>query len=583
MYPIRFQISKFEKQIPNLWDVVAFIIIFGIIVALAWGASQMTLPYKVGQPLEISLSPSMLPEYAIRTVLRMFIALGFSLLFTLTVAPLAAKSRQAEKLIIPMIDILQSIPILGMLSITIVGFIALFPNKILGPECAAIFAIFTSQVWNMVLSFYQSLKTVPSEYYQTARVFHLSPWQTFIRIELPNAIPSLLWNTMLSMSAGWFFVVASEAIAVSNQNIMLPGIGSYISKAIIDENLLAIFYAICTMLVVILIYDQLLFRPLLVWTGRYKPLSEEELSSQQSWFYELLTKTRLLKKLKLGFQSAYDLLISLCKSLCKSNQNRTTPSWFQLNEQAFSKFITPLWNIFLIIAAAASLFMLWQYITKEVSRSEIGKVFYFGAITAIKVFVLIILTTLIWFPVGVWIGQRPRVTQFFQPLIQFIAAFPANLFYPIVFLLIVHFKLNVDVWTAPLMILGTQWYILFNVIAGAANIPKELYFATQNFGVKRSLLWKRLIIPAIFPYYITGALTAAGGSWNASIVSEVLQWGDQKLIATGLGSYIAQNTADGDFPRIALGIGVMSIYVILFNRLLWDRLYKLATNRFTLD
>jgi NitT/TauT family transport system permease protein len=577
--------QRAPKQIPNLWDLSAFIIIFGVFAALAWAASQMLTPYNIGQPLEISLAPSALPNYALRTVLRMFIALFLSLMVTLTVAPLAAKNRQAEKLIIPLIDIFQSIPILGMLSLTVVAFISLFPNSLLGPECAAIFAIFTSQVWNMILSFYQSIKTIPKDYYDAATMFHLSTWQRFWRIECPHAIPSLLWNTMLSMSAGWFFVVASEAISVSNQHILLPGIGSYISKAIIESNMLAICYAILTMFIVILIYDQLLFRPLLVWAERFKTTTVEDEIVSTSWFHDLLTRTYLLKRFKIIFQRLYDLSLIFNrmvdqKHLFKSFSNPLlTPYW----RNRLAQYLNRLWNSILFIGTLTVGFFLWHYLAAKLGFAEIQKVFFLGGITGLKVAFLIILASLVWIPIGVKIGLNPRITQRIQPLIQFLAAFPVNLVYPVVVLLVLKFNLNVEIWTMPLIILGTQWYILFNVIAGASSIPKDLQLVAQNFGVKNWLLWKRLMLPAIFPFYITGAITAAGGAWNASIVAEVLQWGNQKLVATGLGSYIAEHTSTGDFPRIVLGIGVMCTYVILINRLIWNKLYQFATTRFALE
>lgn len=568
------------KNTPNLWDLSAIIIILGIFAALSWGASQMLTPYSIGQPLTISLQPSALPGYAVRTILRMFIALFISLIVTLTIAPLAAKNRQAEKVIIPLIDILQSIPILGMLSITVVTFIHLFPNRLLGPECAAIFAIFTSQVWNMILSFYQSIKTIPRDYQDAASIFHFSSWQRFWRIEVPHAIPSLLWNTMLSLSAGWFFVVASEAISVSNQSILLPGIGSYIFEAIVHSDIIAIFYAIITMFIVILIYDQLLFRPLIVWAERFKNTTAEDALLSTSWFYDVLTHTRLLKRCKLLVEKIYDLSLTL-----KPIPDNT--HFFNIINNVWQKrsllMLTYAWNVLLVSGIFLSVFFLWNYINTEVTLTEIQKVFYLGSITGLKVAILIILASIIWIPIGVWIGLNARACQIAQPLIQFLAAFPVNLVYPMVVILIFKFNLNVELWTMPLIILGTQWYILFNVIAGASNIPKELQLVAKNFEVKGWLLWKRLILPAIFPFYLTGAITAAGGAWNASIVAEVLQWGNQKVVAIGLGSYIAEHTTSGDFPRIALGIGVMCTYIILINRLLWQKLYYLAITRFSLE
>lgn len=561
---------------PNLWDAIALVIILGILAVLGYAANQIQVPYQMGHPVEISLSPAKLPGYAANTVLRMIMALCFSLLFTFIVAPLAAKSKQAEKLLIPLIDVLQSVPILGVLSITVVAFIQFFPNSYLGPECAAIFAIFTSQVWNMTLSFYQSLRTIPKEYLETAAVFHLTTWQKFWRIEVPYGIPGLLWNTMVSVSAGWFFVVASEAISVSNQNIMLPGIGSYISVAIANADLTAIFYAIFTMLIVILLYDQLLFRPLLTWSNRFIAKDIEDIQPDQAWLYALLAKTRTLKVIHNAGNVVTDFLLN-------SPYLRLPIKEPLVIKPNVSRLVNWSWNAILLVSLIYFAFYLWLFITNTISFSEVQHVFYLGTITAIKVTVLIILASLLWVPIGIWIGLHPKTSRFIQPITQFMAAFPVNLVYPLAITGILYFHLNVQIWSTPLMILGTQWYILFNVIAGASAIPKDLRYLTKNFGVKRLLWWKRLALPAIFPYYVTGAMTAAGGCWNASIVADVLQWGNHKLVATGLGSYISQYTTIGDFPRIALGIGVMCFYVLVINRLVWRQLYNFAASRFVLE
>lgn len=524
--------------------------------------------------------PSALPGYAANTVLRMFIALFCSLLFTLIVAPIAAKYHQAEKLLIPVIDILQSIPILGMLSITVVGFIRLFPNSLLGPECAAIFAIFTSQVWNMTLSFYQSLRTTPKEFYETSAMFHLSFWQQFWRIEVPFAIPGLLWNTMISMSAGWFFVVAAEAISVANQNIMLPGIGSYISVAISQANLTAIFYAILAMFIVILLYDQLLFRPLLTWAERFNMTEiEDSLDAPRSWVYSLLTKTRWLQYINDALDVAREFILNPPRPDFVAGLKLSLPAARPL----YTQIAIWMWNILLIAGVLSAVFFLWSFITNTISFDEIAQVLYLGAITAAKVAILVILASVIWIPIGVWVGLRPSARQVVQPITQFLAAFPVNLIYPIAVTGILYFHLNLEIWTMPLMILGTQWYILFNVIAGATAIPKDLRLVAKNFGVSRWLWWKRLALPAIFPYYVTGSMTAAAGCWNASIVAEVLEWGDHKLIATGLGSYISRYTTVGDFPRIALGIAVMCFFVLLINHLVWRKLYNFSAERFVME
>lgn len=563
----------------NAWDIVALLSITAIFFGLAWGAKQMAAPYQLGEILPISLDPHYLPRYALLTVLRMFIALFFSLLFTFTVGTLAAKSKRAEQWIIPSIDILQSVPVLSFLSVTIVGFIHLFPGSLLGPECACIFAIFTAQVWNMVFGFYQSLKMIPRDLQDAAEVLQLSAWQKFWRIEVPCTLSSLLWNIMMSISASWFFVVLSEAISVSNQSIRLPGIGSYIAVAIENSNKIAVIYAIATMLIVILLYDQLLFRPLMKWSERFRMEFTSD-TAYSSWLFNLLKKTRLLKYIGYFFTLLVDQFVNMrffirlhqLRPVLQSKSNSRFPLWTSI----FGKILT-------VSIIGLSSFVIIHFFWKIFSFSEIVHVFYLGSLTSLRIIILIFLCSLIWIPVGVWIGVRPRWTSLAQPVIQFCAAFPANLIYPIVVITIVAFKLNVNVWLSPLLILGTQWYILFNVIAGASQIPQDLWLAAENFNVRGFQWWRRLAFPAIFPYYITGAITAAGGAWNASIVAECVSWGHTTLKATGLGTYIQQYTHTGDFTRVALGTTVMCLFVLAFSCFFWRPLYRLALNRFQMD
>lgn len=563
---------------PNPWDILAFLLVFAIVILFAHNAKQMATPYELGQVIPISLDPRVLPLYAGRTVVRMLIALVFSFLFTFTFATWAAKSQRAEKIIIPMIDILQSVPILGFLSVTIASFIALFPGSLLGPECAAVFAIFTSQAWNMALGFYQTVRSVPAEVNEAARMFHLSAWQRFWRIDVPFSMPGLLWNTMASMSAGWFFVVASEAINVSNQNIYLPGIGSYIAVAINSANIHAICYAVLTMFVVIVIYDQLLFRPLVAWSERFKAEYITSDKVAQSWVIDLFSRTRFFRYLGNVIARFYDAFVNM--RLFNRKQEVTLVVRHPLLSDRWLGFF---WDAGYFVMGAMTVVFLCRYIVHHFSFSEVGRVLLLGMITLARVFIMIILASLIWVPIGVWVGMHARAANIVQPMAQLLAAFPANLFYPFIFIFIVHYHLSPNIWLTPLMILGAQWYILFNVIAGASTLPKDLLQVVDNLGVFGWLRWTRLLLPAIFPYYITGAITAAGGAWNASIVAEVANWGHQTLMATGLGAYINQYTHEGDFPRLALGIGMMCCLVLLVNRCVWRPLYVYAVSRFLLE
>ena len=565
---------------PNFWDLIALPLVIGLIALIAWASREMSVPYVGGQEIQISLDPWKLPEYGLRTVLRMGIALLVSLIFSLAYAALAAKSRRAEKLLIPVLDILQSVPILGFLSITVTGFIAMFPGSLLGYECAAIFAIFTSQAWNMTFSLYQSFMGVPNDLREAARMYHLSPWASFWQLEVPYAIPQLVWNMMMSMSGGWFFVVASEAITVADQNTTLPGIGSYIALASKQGDIKAVGYAILAMLAFILIYDQLLFRPLLAWSQRFKVEAITEGEGERAWFLTMLQRA--------GF---FQLVASLGEELGDfwsriAHRSKPPPikiAFYERHSERITVALDWVWNIALAALAAYALYEVVTFVSTELGLREVWHVFLLAVATFIRVSILIALASLIWVPVGVWIGLRPPIAHRAQPIVQFLAAFPANLFFPIFVSAIRDYHLNVEIWLSILMILGAQWYILFNVIAGTLALPTDYAYVASNLGVSRWLWWRRLILPGIFPAYITGAITASGGAWNASIVSEVAQWGDDKFVATGVGAYIAQWTATGDFPRIVLGITMLSLFVLTFNRLFWRRLYTLAEERLRLD
>jgi len=599
----------------NIWDVISIFCIFTIFFFLGKAASGMDTPYQLGEQLPISLYTTALPYYALRSVIRMAIALCISLLFSLIIGYASAKSKKAEMIFIPLIDILQSVPVLGYLSITVVGFIWLFPASLLGPECAAIFVIFTSQAWNMTLSIYQSIKLLPADYNDVGHALNLNAWQRFWRIELPYATPALIWNMMISLSGGWFFVVASEAISVNNHKILLPGIGSYIETAILQSNITAVIYAIITMLIVIFIYDQLIFRPLLKIATQFQDIGDNEEdysndsdnksknSQYNSWVYDIFQRTILVKKSVIINDYILDFWINklvvwynklniITNKISAPYRNSKFFYYTKkikqnnlLNHKIFNNIHNNKYQInwFGTLVLSALLFimiLLFDFFKHYLTLSEIIYVFYLGLITGLKIFMLVIITSLFWLPVGVYIGNRPNLSKYLQPIIQFLAAFPANLIYPILVVLILKYQLNIEVWTAPLLIIGTQWYILFNIIAGINNIPKDIKDVVRNYGVKNILWWRKFMLPAIFPYYITGAMTAAGGAWNASIVAETITWGHTTLDATGIGSYITHATSIGDFARLSLGITIMSLYVTLLNKFLWQKLYDLAANRY---
>ena len=564
-----------SKRLPNLFDLAAGLCILAALIYVGSVARGTLAPLDNPDAIAISLDPWNLPNYAVRTTLRMFAALACSLFFTLSYASWAAKSRRAGLILVPILDILQSVPILGFLTFTVVFFMGLFPGQVLGAELAAIFAIFTSQAWNMAFSLYQSLKTVPADLDECAISYRLSGWQRFWKLEVPFAMPGLVWNTMMSMSGGWFFVVASEAISVGDTTWKLPGIGSYVALALEQEDMLAVLYAIIAMALVILAYDQLLFRPLVAWSAkfRFEVTAAEEV--EDPWVLKLLRRTRLLRALSGGIGRMFELIggVRLARPTAAQKPRIARPP-SRVGDAVFLAVLT--------LAVLGACYEIVSFVAATITLADVIEAVELGVVTLLRVVVLMILATLIWVPIGVWLGLRPKWGRRIQPLAQFMAAFPANLFFPVFVLATVYFHGNPDIWLTPLMILGTQWYILFNVIAGASAFPGDLQEAARNFRIGGWLWWRRVILPGIFPYYVTGAITASGGSWNAAIVSEVVTWGQTKLVAHGLGAYIAQATSDGATAKVVLGVAVMSAFVLSFNRLLWRPLYAFAARRLTL-
>ena len=561
------------RRLPNLFDFAACAVILAVLVYVASIARATFGPLDAPDATAVSLDPGELPVYAVRTTLRMFAALACSVLFTFTYATWAAKSRRAGLVLVPILDVLQSVPILGFLTFTVVFFMNLFPGRVLGAELAAIFAIFTSQAWNMAFSLYQSLKTLPGDLDEASRAFRQSPWQRFWRLEVPFAMPGLVWNTMMSMSGGWFFVVASEAITVGDTTWKLPGIGSYVALALEQRDIRAVFWAIGAMLVVILLYDQLLFRPLVAWSAKFRFELTPGASAEDPWVLAALRRTRFLRwfvdRAALMFNNVSGLRLSAPRPA-----RRTSARESRRVDLVFIGAVA--------LVSAGALWVILRYVSAEISWSDLQEAVLLGLLTLLRVVTMIALATLVWVPIGVWLGLRPAWARRAQPVAQFLAAFPANLFFPFFVVVIVRFSLSPDIWLTPLMILGTQWYILFNVVAGAAAFPGDLQEAAKTFHVGGWLWWRQVILPGVFPYYVTGAITASGGSWNAAIVAEVVTWGNTRLSAHGLGAYIADASAAGHTPQVVLGVAVMATYVLTFNRLLWRPLYAYATRRLTL-
>ncbi|MEV7598121.1 ABC transporter permease subunit [Kitasatospora sp. NPDC089797] len=539
-------------------------------------APSLDAPFLPDQaPSTVSTDPSDLPFYAVRSLLRMFVALIASVLFTFVYATAAARLRRAEKVLLPILDILQSVPILGFLSITVTAFINLFPGSTLGLECASIFAIFTSMAWNMTFAFYYSLVSQPRELDEAARVMRLTKWQRFWRLDVPSGMIPLVWNGMMSFGGAWFFLAASESISVLNHHYALPGIGSYAATAIGNGDLDQVGIAIGVMVVMVIGVNVLFWRPMTAWSERFRVEESEAAERPRSVVLDLLRRSSLPELAGRPLRPLGPALDRATRVFGLAEHPLSRPASRERTGDVF----------FAGAVAAVVLYGAWQafdYLHRTVGLGEFGHAFAVGAATFVRVLVLLAVSTVVWVPVGVWIGMNPRVTRFAQPVVQVLASFPANFLFPFATAVFLALGISLNLGSVLLMALGAQWYILFNVIAGASAIPSDLREAMTGFQVRGRLRWRAFILPAVFPYYVTGGITAAGGAWNASIVAEVVDYGSHHLTATGLGAYIADATGTGDFPRILVGVSVMSVYVVALNRLLWRRLYRLAETRYAL-
>jgi NitT/TauT family transport system permease protein len=549
--------------------------LIGILYVAVRLAGSMTAAFPAHSVNTLSTSPSHLPYYAARSLLRMFIALGISVVFTFAYATAAARSRRAEKVLIPLLDVLQSVPILGFLTFTVTFFVNLFQGSLFGLECAAIFAIFTSQAWNMTFSFYHSLVTQPRDLDEAARMFRFTKWQRFWKLDVPGSMIGLVWNGMMSFGGGWFFLAASEAITVLHRQYTLPGIGSYVAQAAQDGSISHILIAIGAMVVMVVGVNFVFWRPLTAWSEKFRMEESEATEKQRSVVLDALRRSRVPGLLGRAVRPFGRLLDRITRPFGTAefplhvDQRRR-----RAGDAVFAVVVTALvaWGVLLA----------GSFISHHVGFGEFPRAFGLGAVTLGRVVVLVVISTVIWVPVGVKIGMSPRLARFAQPVVQILASFPANFLFPLAAAVFVATGVGLNFGGILLMALGAQWYILFNVIAGASAIPSDLRDAMADFGVRRSLLWRRLILPSIFGAYVTGGITAAGGAWNASIVAEILDFGHHHLRATGLGAYIATASRDGRVDKVLVGVIVMSFYVVAVNRLVWRRLYRLAESRYSL-
>lgn len=556
-------------------DILVILLLLSIFYAAAKLGSSMKVPFSPDQQPGISLDPKWLPYYAGRSLLRMFIAFAASLVFTFVYGRIAAHNRIAEKIMIPALDILQSVPVLGFLSATVLAFMALFPGSLLGVECASIFAIFTSQVWNMTFSFYHSLTTIPRDLSEAAKMNRLGSWHRFSKLEVPYSMIGLVWNSMMSFGGGWFFLAASESISVLNQNIHLPGIGSYMAMAADQGNIKAIFYAMITMILLIVVVDQLFWRPIIAWSQKFKNEQTEAGEVPNSWVFDILKRAHFVRLLNRNIKRRlHDGWVRLA----------ATSSQVKLPQAPVRIKKAIKWLLAVVIGV-----IVLRYVYEgilEIARlswNEIYQVIVLGLLTALRVFVSTILAVIWTLPVGVMIGTNPRLSRIAQPIVQVLASFPANMAFPMFTILYLRTGISMEIGAIPLMMLGTQWYVLFNAIAGAMAIPSDLKEASSVLKLTRWQTWRTLILPAVFPFLVTGCITASGGAWNASIVSEIVFWKNHDLQASGLGSFIAQATNDGNWPEIIWGIIVMCLLVVIVNRLVWRKLYALAEKKYHLE
>jgi len=530
----------------------------------------------VGEEAEISLRAAALPKYALFSVLRIAIAYAFSFVFTLVYGYAAASSSKAEQVMIPLLDTLQSIPVLSFLPGVMISMVALFPSRQLGVELGSILLIFTGQVWNMAFSFYASLKSIPVEMREAATAYRLNWWQRFWKLELPWAAIGLIWNSMMSVAGGWFFLMACEMFVLGNRDFRLPGLGSYLQTAANAGDTRAIVLGLVTMVGVIVVIDQVVWRPVIAWAEKFK---FEQVGSATVPSSPVLTLLRSSKLIPLVLQS---LLLPLRERLdlhfAREHEALTPP---RVGKQ------TRLWALraAMVVALAGVAYAMAKMfaVLAGVSSGELRHIVWGAGATFVRVQAVLLLAALWAVPVGVFVGLRPKLSAVAQPIAQIAASVPATALFPIILLALVRVGGGLGIGSILLLLLGTQWYLLFNVIAGATAIPVDLKEVCTVYHLSSAERWRRLFLPAIFPYLITGLVTASGGAWNASIVAEYVRFRGQTISTTGLGAIISQATDAGNFRLLLTATVMMVVTVVIMNRLVWRRLYALAATKFRLE
>ncbi len=553
------------------------VIVLGIAASLYVGIRlAVHVPAAVAGP-DISLSPFSLPWYALLSVGRMTAAYFLSMLFSLFYGCAAARNRTARTVLMPLLDVLQSVPILSFLPVVLLGLSAVLPQAF-AAELAAIVLIFTSQAWNMTFSFYQSMTTIPSEMREAAAVFRFDPWLRFKTVELPFAAVGLLWNSMMSWSGGWFFLMAAEIFNVGSRDFRLPGLGSYLQTAANDGNLRAVVLGVTTLVLVIVLLDQFIWRPLIAWTDKFKVEMVEGDEPPRSWFLDLISRAWLVEQFGTRIWRPFNEWVD---QGFQRRAGSVVESPEAQPEERISRLAIAILAGFTLAAlsggyrAASLLATLPSSAWIELGQGMVA--------TFLRVTVALVITLVWTVPVGVLIGTNRRLATILQPIVQVVASIPATALFPVVLLALLKAPGGLNIAAVLLMLMGTQWYLLFNVIAGAAAIPKDLRDTTDLLRLSSLDRWRTLILPALFPYVITGSITASGGAWNASIVAEHVEFGGHTYATTGVGALIAQATGTSDYAVLLAGTLALVITVVFINRTFWRRLYHLAEQRYRLE
>jgi len=572
----RFRYSPALPQTPT-FTLGDGLILLGLVALLYLGARLALDAPPIIEGPTISLAPVALPWYALLSVGRMLAAYLLSLLFSLIYGYIAARNRTAEKVLMPLLDVLQSVPILSFLPVVLLSLTAILPDA-LAAELAAIVLIFTSQAWNMTFSFYQSVKTLPRELREAAAIFRFDPWLRFKTLELPFAALGLIWNSMMSWAGGWFFLMAAEIFTVGSRDFRLPGLGSYLQTAASAGDLNAVLYGISALVLVIVLLDQLVWRPLLAWADKFKVEMTEGDEPPQSWFYDLLSRSWLVQQF--GEQIWHPFMERADAALRRSRPAPPTagdsateprPAWTLLG-------LAIVFGALGVYGAYRAIEMLITLPGSAWAQLGLGLLATFARVTAS------LAIALLWtIPLGVAIGTNRRLAAVLGPIVQVIAAIPATALFPVFLLFLLNLPGGLNIAAIALMLMGTQWYLLFNVIAGASAIPQDLRHTTDLLRLSRVDRWRTLILPALFPYIVTGAITAGGGAWNASIVAEYVEFGGQVHTTVGVGALIAQSTGLGDYALLLAATLALVAAVVLINRLFWLRLYRLAEERFRME